>query len=109
MRATRVYSALRKPRLNYGVSSRALGYIWGVHALAVVLVGTTYGWLWSLVPAGSGLAVHTVVAWMYKKDHRVFEIYGRYANLADKYHPHSRENLPDPFKRPQNLGRGVRL
>lgn len=94
--------------MQQGVSSKAMGYIWGAPAFAAVLVGTNYGWLYATAPVGVGMLIHAIVKWAYKKDHRVFEIYAKYARFADEYHPHSREKLPEGFERPHKLGRGIR-
>ena len=109
MRETFVYSALRKPRLSYGVSPRALGIVWGPPAFIGAILAIEYGWQPAVGPMSIGLVIHTVVQWMFKKDYRVFEIYARYANLADEYHPHPRGKLPAPFERPIKMGRGSRI
>lgn len=109
MRSSVVYQALRRPRLNYGVTPKALGSIWGPIAFVSVIIGSNAGWLYALFPVSGGLIIHAVVRWAYRKDHRVFEIMARYSNMADEYHPHSREVLPDPFKRPAKVGRGIRI
>lgn len=72
------------------------------------MVGTDVGWFYSTIPVGVGMIAHGIVRWLYKKDHRVFEIYARYARYADEYHPHSREKLPPGFERPHKVGRGIR-
>lgn len=109
MRQTPVIAALNVPRLTYGISSAALGYCWGPFALAAVLVGTSAGWLWSLIPIAMGMAIHALLRWAYKKDTRIFSLYQKYAILAPAYHPNARDDIPEPFSRPSKVGRGIRL
>lgn len=109
MRVSQVNRALSLPRLNYGVSSKALGICWGPSALLFVLIGTGGNWYYALIPLGFALIVHAVLMWAYKKDHHAFDIYSRYSTLANEYHPNSRENIPAPFERPAKVGRGLRL
>lgn len=109
MRASHVNRALGLPRLSYGVSSKALGYVWGPAALAVVMVGTSQGWLWSLIPLATGATIHGALQWAYRKDPRIFEMYAKYSILSTSYHPHVREVLPLSFERPAKVGRGIRL
>jgi len=85
-----------------------MGYVWGPAAFIAVMVGSDAGWLYACVPMGVGFLTHAIVRWAYRKDHRVFEIYGKYARFADHYHPHSRETLPPGFERPHKVGRGLR-
>lgn len=108
MRASPVNKAIRQPRTQYGVSPKAMGYIWGPPAFTAVLIGPDIGWLYATIPIGFGMLLHAMVKWAYKKDHRVFAIYAKYAKFADEYHPHSREKLPDGFERPRKVGRGIR-
>lgn len=109
MRESPVNRALNLPRLNYGVGQKALGLCWGPGALAAVLVGTSAGWLWALLPIGVAMLLHGLLRWLFKKEPRVFEIYAKYAVLADEYHPHAREKLPQAFERPHKVGRGLRI
>lgn len=109
MRITVVNQALRKPRLSNGISTRAKGMIWGPMAFAAVIIGTEAGWALATIPMGVGCILHTVVKWAYAKDHHMFAIMAKYANLADEYFPHMRERLPHPFQRPAKVGRGIRL
>lgn len=96
------------PRLSYGIGSKALGIIWGPCALAVVIVGTSVSWWWALAPICVGMLIHTVLRWLYAKDHRIFAKYLRYSSLSNFYHPHVREKLPSSFERPVKVGRGLR-
>ena len=109
MRVSQINRALSLPRLSYGVSAQALGMCWGPAALAVVFVGTSVGWIWSLIPIGYGLIVHAILRWTYRKDYRIFDMYKRYSQLNDEYHPNAREKLPVPFERPYKVGRGLRV
>lgn len=109
MRESVVNRALILPRLSYGVSSKALAVCWGPNALAAALLGTSVGWLWSLIPVAIGAVLHAFLRWMYAKDARIFEIYSKYSILANNYHPHVRADLPKPFERPQKVGRGIRF
>lgn len=109
MRQTYVNHALRAPRLSQGVSSAALGYIWGPFAFIAFMIGSSVGWLWAIGPVACGVLVHSVVKWMYRKDHRYFAIEAKWTKLAEEYHPHSREKLPAPFERPAKMGHGVRF
>ena len=53
--------------------------------------------------------IHLLLRWAYKKDHRIFEMYIKYALLSNFYHPNAREKLPPAFERPAKVGRGVRI
>ncbi|MCU6502331.1 hypothetical protein LPN04_31500 [Rugamonas sp. A1-17] len=109
MRETPVNLALNLPRLAYGVSNKALGYCWGPFALATALVATSADLIWALIPISMGMTVHGVLRWAFAKDPRIFEMYGRYSLLSNSYHPHTREELPEPFTRPVKVGRGLRF
>lgn len=109
MRTSPVTRAISLPRLNYGVSSKALGYCWGPTALVAVLTGSSQGWLWAGIPISVGFTAHLILQWLFQKDARIFEMYVNYARLADSYHPHARESLPATFERPHKVGRGIRF
>lgn len=109
MRVSQVHQALLLPRLTQGISSKAMGLCWGPGALLAVLIGTSNDWYYGLIPIACALAVHSLLRWSYKKDHRVFDIYIQYASMASRYHPNSREKLPVPFERPFKVGRGLRM
>lgn len=109
MRQTPVNNALNIPRLSYGVSSQALGYCWGPFGLITAITATSAGWLWGLLPIGAGMTVHGLLRWAFAKDARIFAMYGKFSILSTSYHPHARGELPDPFKRPLKVGRGLRF
>jgi type IV secretory pathway TrbD component len=109
MRESNVIAALNQPRLSYGISSKALGVVWGPMVLAFVLTGTSKSWLWALIPLAIGSVIHTVLAWAYKKDPLIFEMYTKYSILTTSYHPDARETLSPSFERPAGVGRGVRI
>lgn len=109
MRESSVNRALNLPRLSYGISSKALGIVWGPSALVGVLVGTSYGWLWALIPMAFGALAHSILRWVYRKDARIFAMYAKYSLLSETYHPDVRETLPTSFERPAKVGRGIRL
>lgn len=109
MRSSPVNGALRAPRLTYGVETKALGLIWGPMAFVAVIIGTSVGWTYAVIPMVVAALIHAGIRWAYKKDLYIFQIYGRYANLFGSYQPHPREELPDPFKRPAKVARGLRL
>jgi type IV secretory pathway TrbD component len=109
LRTSPINRALNIPRLSYGISQKAMGICWGPMALVAVFIGSSNGWIWALIPVVIGALIHSVLRWLYKKDHLIFDIYGKYSVLSNEYHPHVRENLPVPFERPTKVGRGIRL
>jgi type IV secretory pathway VirB3-like protein len=109
LRVSNVNRAITLPRLSNGVSTAALGICWGPAAFVGVMIGTSIGWIYALIPIAIGAIVHSVLRWAFAKDHRIFEIYAKYSIIADEYHPHVRETLPIPFERPIKVGKGVRI
>jgi hypothetical protein len=109
MRVTEVNQALLLPRLSSGVSNKALGLCWGPGAMMTLLVASSAPLYYAAIPIGLSAIAHAALTWAYKKDFRVFAIYGQYANLAKRYHPETREKLPQPFERPYKVARGVRM
>lgn len=112
MRESDVNQSLNAPRLSYGISSKAVGIVWGPTALAIVMVLSTFGKdgiLGALVIGASACLLHSILGWAYRKDPLIFDMYGKYSILSDTYHPHAREVLPDGFQRPDKVGRGVRI
>lgn len=109
MRVSEVNQALLAPRLNNGVTNKALGLCWGPGALIAMLVASSFNVWYAAIPLGISATVHAALSWAYKKDPRIFEMYGKYAMMAKRYHPETRENLPAPFERPHKVGRGIRM
>ncbi|WP_426172497.1 VirB3 family type IV secretion system protein [Pseudoduganella sp. R-34] len=112
MRESSVNQALQKPRLSNGISSTAMGVIWGPAVLAFILIGNSgisKSWLWALIPLGIGALAHSVLRWIYRKDPRIFAMYAKYSILSTSYHPDARETLPESFERPAKVGRGLRI
>lgn len=109
MRVTPINRALRLPRLNQGVSSGALGLIWGGGGFLSFIIGSSYGWLMAIPFVVVTMVIHSVFRWFFKQDHRFFDINSRYAKLADEYQPDPREKLPKFFERPEKWCKGVRI
>lgn len=109
LRESELNTALMKPRLSYGVSTKALGYVWAPTAVITVITASTAEWYYCGIPIVCGIVGHAVITWAYKKDHRVFEILAKYSLMADQYHPHAREKLPPGLERPAQFGRGLRM
>ncbi|UTY55872.1 hypothetical protein [Massilia sp. erpn] len=110
MRVSEVNHALLEPRLSSGVSSKALGLCWGPGAFTAALVATSGIQVWyAALPLALSAAIHAVLAWAYKKDTHIFSIYIQYARMGKRYHPDSREQLPETYERPAKFGRGVRM
>jgi hypothetical protein len=109
MRESEVNLALCEPRLSNGISTPAKGICWGGGAILAMFTSTSFWWPYALIPVAIAGMAHLVLAWAFKKDHQVFEIYGKYSILSNRYQPHARELLPVPFERPPKAGRGVRI
>lgn len=109
MRISELNSALSRPRLKAGLSNFSLGLTWGGGGIVILLVGTSVGWHWALLPLSLTILIHLILRWAFRKDHHIFDIYMRYSQLNAEYHPYVREKLAHPFERPQKVGRGLRL
>lgn len=110
MRASAVNRALLAPRLNHGVTNKALGLCWGPGMFIGFLLATSSLNTWyAVIPIAASAAAHAALSWAYKKDPRIFSMYAQYAIMAKRYHPDSRETLPAPFERPHKVGRGLRM
>lgn len=110
MRTSVVNKALLAPRLNNGVTNKALGLCWGPGAFTAFLLGSSeLGILWAAIPIVISAAAHAALSWAFKKDPLIFSMYMKYAIMAKRYHPESREKLPAPFERPHKVGRGLRM
>lgn len=109
MRTSVVNQALLAPRLNNGVTNKALGLCWGPGAFIALLVATEANPWYAVIPFGLSFAGHAALRWAFKKDPLIFAMYTRYAMMAKRYHPESRETLPAPFERPHKVGRGLRM
>lgn len=109
MRVSEVNQALLAPRLNNGVTNKALGLCWGPGALIALLVSSSFSVWYAAIPLGTSAAIHSALSWAFKKDPRIFDMYSKYAIMARVYHPETRETLPTPFERPHKVGRGLRI
>jgi type IV secretory pathway TrbD component len=109
VRVSTVNKALLAPRLNNGVSNKALGLCWGPGALLAFLISSVASIWYTLIPLAIAGGVHAALSWAYKKDPRIFAMYTQYAIMAKRYHPDTREKLPAPFERPHKVGRGLRM
>lgn len=101
--------ALLAPRLNNGITNKALGLCWGPGLFIAFLVATALDWWWTAIPLALSAGAHAALSWAFKKDARIFSMYTQYAIMAKRYHPEARENLPAPFERPHKVGRGLRM
>jgi type IV secretory pathway VirB3-like protein len=106
VRASIDYPVLRRPRLAAGVGFRTATSIWSVTALVVMTVGLPWGL--GVVPFGA--VIHGVLAWLFRKDDRIFEIYLTYEALATR----CRAGLPSEgeqsaVSRPKGYARGLPL
>jgi len=104
-----VNKALLAPRLNNGISNKAMGLTWGPAAFIGFLLGSEMGMFYAAIPLAIAAGVHAALKWAFKKDPLIFSMYTQYAIMAKRYHPESREKLPAPFERPHKVGRGLRL
>lgn len=109
MRVSVVNKALLAPRLNNGVTNKALGLCWGPGAFIAFLLASEVGMLWAAIPIAISATAHAALSWAFKKDPLIFSMYTQYAIMAKRYHPESREKLPAPFERPHKVGRGLRM
>ena len=109
MRISVVNKALLAPRLNNGVTNKALGLCWGPGAFIGFLLASELGFLYAAIPLGISALIHAALRWAFKKDPLIFSMYTQYAIMAKRYHPESREQLPAPFERPHKVGRGLRM
>lgn len=109
MRVSEVNTALLAPRLNNGITNKALGLCWGPGALIAFLLASEVSVWYSIIPITIAGAVHAALKWAFKKDPLIFSMYSKYAIMAKRYHPDSRETLPTPFERPHKVGRGLRI
>ena len=104
-----VNQSMRKPRLTMGVSATAIGTIVLITILSAELVAASLSWAYAPIPGAIGLLWYLILRWVYKEDHCAFQIYTKYAAMADEYHPDSASNLPMPFGRPIGAGKGFRI
>lgn len=109
MRVSVVNKALLAPRLNNGVTNKALGLCWGPGAFIAFLLASEVDIWWAAIPLAISAALHAALSWAFKKDPLIFSMYTQYAIMAKRYHPESREKLPAPFERPHKVGRGLRM
>lgn len=109
MRVSSVNKALLAPRLNNGVTNKALGFCWGPGAFIAFLVASEANIWYAAIPLAISFIAHAALSWAFKKDPLIFSMYAQYAIMAKRYHPDSRANLPAPFERPHKVGRGVRM
>lgn len=109
MRVSAVNKALLAPRLNNGVTNKALGLCWGPGAFIGFLLYSEVGFWWATIPLTLSAIAHAALRWAFKKDPLIFSMYAQYAIMARRYHPESREKLPAPYERPHKVGRGLRM
>jgi type IV secretory pathway TrbD component len=109
MRVSAVNKALLAPRLNNGVTNKALGLCWGPGMFVAFLLATEAGIWYATIPLAMSAVAHAGLSWAFKKDPLIFSMYTQYAIMAKRYHPESREKLPAPFERPHKVGRGLRM
>lgn len=109
MRISPVNKALLAPRLNNGVTNKALGLCWGPGAFLSFLIASASNLWYAAIPLIISTVAHMALSWAFKKDPRIFSMYTQYAIMAKRYHPDTRENLPAPFERPHKVGRGLRM
>ena len=108
-RQSYVNKALHKPRLTQGVTTAVLAVCYAPAGILALGVAAAFGLIPAIIPLFIGASAHMVLRYFFRNDHRCMEIYGRYSQLADHYHPHKREKLNAPFERPARVGRGLRL
>lgn len=109
MRTSVVNKALLAPRLNNGVTNKAMGLCWGPGAFVGFLLASEFSVWYAAGPLALSAAAHAALRWAFKKDPLIFSMYTKYAIMAKRYHPESRDNLPAPFERPHKVGRGLRM
>lgn len=105
MRQSIDYPVLRRARLAAGVGFRTATTIWSVTALIAMLVGLPWGL--AAIPVG-GLA-HGVLAWLFKVDDRLFDVYVTYESMPTRI----RAGVPimgeNAISRPKGFARGLPL
>jgi type IV secretory pathway TrbD component len=109
VRTSVVNRALLAPRLNHGVTNKALGLCWGPGAFAAFLLASEVSFWYAAIPIALSAGAHAALKWAFKKDPLIFSMYTQYAIMGKRYHPESREKLPAPFERPHKVGRGLRI
>lgn len=109
MRTSEVNKALLAPRLNNGITNKALGLCWGPGAFIAFLLASEVSIWYAIIPIALSGAAHAALKWAFKKDPLIFSMYAKYAMMAKRYHPDPRETLPAPFERPYKVGRGLRI
>lgn len=91
------------------MTTKALGAIWGPGAFVSFMLGSTIGWIYVVPVICLLLLTHMIVAYLFRKDHRYFEIGARYADLSERYQPYPREKMPAHFERPEGMGQNLRI
>lgn len=109
MRVSAVNMALLAPRLNNGITNKALGLCWGPGAFVAFLLASEVNVWYAAIPIALSASAHAALRWAFKKDPLIFSMYTQYAIMAKRYHPDSRETLPAPYERPLKVGRGLRM
>jgi type IV secretory pathway VirB3-like protein len=97
------YPVLRRARLAAGVGFRTATTIWSITTLLAIMIGLPWGL--SVLPFGA--IAHGALAWLFKKDSRIFEIYLTYEAMPTR----CRAGLPvegeTAASRPRGFARGL--
>jgi hypothetical protein len=103
MRQSVDYPVLRRPRLAAGVGFRTATTIWSITVLIAMLVGLP----WGLAVLPFGATAHGALAWLFKSDDRIFEIYVTYESMPTR----CRAGIPifgeRATSRPKGFARGL--
>ena len=105
MRTSTDYPVLRRPRLVSGVGTRAATLLWAITFLIASAIGFPWGFV--IVPV-TGF-IHAILSWLFRLDHKIFEIYAVYATYPDKYkagYPSHGEKI---LSRPKGFGQGLSI
>ena len=103
MRESVDYPVLRRPRLSAGVGFKTATTIWSMVALIAMSIGLPWGV--GVLPFGA--IAHGALAWLFKKDDRIFEVYLSYESMPTR----CRAGLPvegeRATSRPKGFARGL--
>lgn len=98
------YSALSRPKLIAGIGMRAVAFIWPLALITSIEVQSIPV---KVVVIAIGGLMHGILAWAYKSDAQIFEVYTAYSRMGDLYHPWVSWGSSRAKTRPQGYGRNV--
>lgn len=98
------YSALSRPKLIAGIGMGAVAFIWPLALITAIEVQSIPVKVAAIAIGG---LVHGILAWAYKSDAHIFEVYSAYSRMGDLYHPWMSWGSSPAKNRPKGYGRNL--